>query len=394
MKNDAREFKYVKYCKMESPYSGDERIVYHLFIEADELPVGLPIEVNPRDVNTKKQVYKKIVSGLVEENDSFFVNNRGILIAAKGVKIDALNGVVKLDVGDGSENDNSLYGILDGGHTYHAIINNRKDIGKESKQYIHLEIMTNVRNIDELAQARNTSVQVSDKAIAELADKFEFVKDAIKNEPYRNDISYRENEDKPLDSVDLVRLMFAFNIYKYKNESSQQPIAAYNGKASVLKDYLQNYDYNDNPYKKIAKLLPDITKLYDTVEKEMVLGYNEVNKGGKFGSVKGVDSKSYKTKYRKEDGQYVISQGLLFPIVAAFRALIVERDGVLEWEVNPFEVWQHIRGKLVNNTVEMSRSLGNNPSTAGKNSTLWQQNYDAVNAAKLQILLNNIKDNL
>lgn len=44
--------------------------------------------------------------------------------------------------------------------------------------------MTNVRNIDELSSARNTSVQVSDKAIAELADKFEFVKKDISNTPF------------------------------------------------------------------------------------------------------------------------------------------------------------------------------------------------------------------
>lgn len=39
------------------------------------------------------------------------------------------------------------------------------------------------------------------------------------------------------------------------------------------------------------------------------------------------------------------------------------------------------------NTIEMSRSLGNNPQSAGKNSSLWAQNYDAVNTKKLQIQL-------
>ncbi|MCG4847053.1 hypothetical protein L0P07_19405, partial [Blautia faecis] len=66
--------------------------------------------------------------------------------------------------------------------------------------------------------------------------------------------------------------------------SNTQPISAYSGKANVLKDYLENYDRkvdgkieknNDNPYLKIAPLLPKITELYDTIEKEMPTAYLE-----------------------------------------------------------------------------------------------------------------------
>lgn len=393
-KDSIKRFNYVKYTKMESPYKGDNRVVYHLFVNVNDLPEGLPTDVNPREVNSKKQVYKKIVSSLTEDNDSFFVNNRGILISAKGVVIDALNGIVKLDVGDGSEHDNTLYGVLDGGHTYHTIIKHRHEIKENSTQYVHLEVMTQVRNIDELASARNTSVQVSDKAIAELADKFEFVKKAIENEPYFDKISYRENEDKPLDSVDLVRLMFAFNIYKYDASSSTQPISAYSGKAQVLKDYPIDYDKKENPYKKIAPLLPKITKLYDKIEEEMVDAYLENNKGGKFGRVKGVEPKEngIHTKYYGYKTNYQISQGLLFPIVSSFRALVKQNaDGSLSWEIDPLIVWNRIKAKLVNNTVEMSRSLGNNPQSAGKSATLWSQNYDAVNTAKLQVMLESLQ---
>ncbi|XCY62033.1 AIPR family protein [Streptococcus iniae] len=179
-----KQFSFAKCTKMESPYKGDNRLVYHLFVNVKSIPEGLPTEVNPREVNSKKIVYKKIVSGLTSNEDSFFVNNRGILIVAKKVTIDSLNNIIKLDIGNGSDKDNSLYGVLDGGHTYHAIINNRNLIDDEFSEFVHLEIMTNVRNIDELSSARNTSVQVSDKAIAELADKFEFVKKDISNTPF------------------------------------------------------------------------------------------------------------------------------------------------------------------------------------------------------------------
>ena len=247
--------------------------------------------------------------------------------------------------------------------------------------------MTNIQDIDTIAAARNTSVQVSDKAIAELAEKFEFIKVAIKNESYSNDISYRENEDKRLDSVDLVKLLFAFNIYRYPKDSTTQPIPAYSGKAQVLKDYLESYGSSDNPSTKIAPLLPKITELYDTIEQDIGDAYRLNTKNGKFGKVKGVDSKTngFKSKFYQKNMNYQISQGLIFPIISSFRALLEENNNNLEWAIDPITVWNKVKGKLVNNTIEMSRSLGNNPQSAGKNPSLWSQNYDAVNTSKLEL---------
>jgi hypothetical protein len=391
-----KEFHYAKTVKIDPLYKGDNRLIFHVYLNAKDLPTGLPTEVNPREVNSKKAVYKKIVSGLTEDNESFYLNNRGILISAKHVTVDPLNNIIKLNIGDGSDNDNTLYGVLDGGHTYHALINHREELDDDKTQYVHLEIMTNVRNIDELASARNTSVQVSDKAIAELADKFGFVKDAIKDESYANDVSYRENEDKRLDSVDLVRLMFAFNSLKFNSSTPTQPISAYSGKAQVLKDYLNQYkgeDGGDSQYKKIAPLLPTITRLYDTIELEMNDAYADTVSGNsKFGRVKGVETKKTATKYYEWETNYAISQGLIFPIIAAFRSLIKEdENGNLEFAEDPITVWKQVKNKLVANTIEMSRSLGNNPQSAGKNASLWTQNYDAVNTEYLQIQLQKLQ---
>lgn len=388
-----KEIPYKKVVSLDSPYEEDKRTVYHAWVDVNYLPGGLPTDVNPREVNNRTKVYRRITESLTSSDESFFTNNRGLLISAKDIKFDTLNKVMHINTGDTGPNDNSIYGVLDGGHTYHAILNNKDKIDKGVKQYVHLEIMTHVRNIDELAAARNTSVQVSDKAIAELAEKFDFVKNAISTEPYKEDISYRENEsDKRLDSVDFVRLMYCFNIFKFDADSTKQPIAAYSGKAQVLKDYLNDYGRKET-YKKIAPLLPVITKLYDKIEKEMPSAYLEVTPNGRFGKVKGVDSKNnIKTKFYQLDTGHQISQGLIFPIIAAFRSLLSLEDSKLVWEVDPIEVWDSIKTKLVNNTIEMSRQLGNNPQSAGKSSTLWSQNLDAVNAAKLQVQLKKLKN--
>ncbi len=394
MKNDVlKSIPYKRVVNLESPYEDDNRTVYHAWVNVRDLPEGIPTEVNPREVNDRTKVYSKIKAALTSSDESFFVHNRGLLLSAKDLKIDTLNKVMHVNIGNLSEEDKSIYGVLDGGHTYHAILTQREKIDDNVTQYVHLEIMTQVRNIDEMAAARNTSVQVSDKAIAELAEKFDFVKAALSSEPYKDEISYRENEsDKRLDSVDFVRLMYCFNVFKFPVDSNKQPIAAYSGKAQVLKDYLTDYGRHET-YTKIAPLLPVITKLYDTIEKEMPAAYLEVTPGGQFGRVKGVDRKENgtATKFYQWPLTHQISQGLIFPIIAAFRGLVTEENGTLTWEVDPLQVWERIKGKLVNNTVEMSRQLGNNPQSAGKSGTLWSQNLDAVNTAKLQAQLAKLK---
>lgn len=374
---------YVKSAKMESPYPKDNRIIYHFFVNVKDIPDNFPTDVNPRNVTTKTKVYKKLQNGLSTDNESFFINNRGILISAKGVKVDSLNKSVEINLGNGSARDLGMYGVLDGGHTYHAVIYDHND---NIAQYVHLEVVVNIDNIDELAGARNTSVQVSDKAIAELSNKFQFVKDAIKDEPYSNSIAYKQNDqDKRLDTLDFIRLMYMFNIFKFSDDATLQPTSAYSGKAQVLKDYLREYDKgNDNPYLKLAPLLPMITKLYDKIQLEMKAAYS----GRNFGNVKGIDKKEdYQTYYFENDCNYQISTGLIFPIVSAFRALVKENNDRLIWEASPIEVWEKVKKKLVNNTIQMSRSLGNNPQSAGKNASLWAQNYDAVNTEKLKTLL-------
>ncbi|MCC3238287.1 hypothetical protein LLE95_11870, partial [Pediococcus acidilactici] len=106
--------------------------------------------------------------------------------------------------------------------------------------------------------------------------------------------------------------------------------------------------------------------MYDKIEKEMEYGYEDDNPNGKFGMVKGVEAKKkLVTKYYGEKTDYQISQGLIFPILAAFRALVIEENGVLQWDIDPIDVWEKVRGKLVRNTIDMSRSLGNNPQSAG-----------------------------
>ncbi len=67
--------------------------------------------------------------------------------------------------------DSLSHGDIDGGHTYKIVCLHK---GEGLEQYVPFEVMTGVEDIiEQLAEARNTSVQVDQKSLAELAQRFE-----------------------------------------------------------------------------------------------------------------------------------------------------------------------------------------------------------------------------
>lgn len=152
-----------------------------------------------------------------------------------------------------------------------------------------------------MADARNTSVEVSQIALFELDDKFDFIKNAINDQPYKDNVAFKDNDNKPIPVVDLLRLMFAFNIKRYPDDS-QPPIASYSGKSTVFKDYKSEYDDPDNIYKKLAPELPKLIELYEKIESELGHKYIEYKvadgiKNPKFGNLRGVNSSATTSEY-------------------------------------------------------------------------------------------------
>ena len=132
---------------------------YILLVEFSELPSGLSLEINPRKPKMSTTVAKQLIEAVKSPDSGFEINNRGIVIRAKGFKFDSSKSEVTLDLGD----DEKQYGILDGGHTYTAIIENRNKVSDASiKKFVKLEILVGENlNVTAVADARNTSVEVS-----------------------------------------------------------------------------------------------------------------------------------------------------------------------------------------------------------------------------------------
>lgn len=379
------KFKSKAVRTITSP-SNDDVTTYYAWVDFRDLPDNFSLEVNPRKPKMNTSVAKQLIKAVTGvDNTNFDLNNRGIVITAKSFKFDTSTSMITLDLGE----DTSRYGILDGGHTYTAIVQHRNEMPEDIIKYVRLEIVVgDSLDVSALADARNTSAQVSDIALFELDDKFDFVKTAIAKESYANQVAYKDNDNKPIQIGELLKLMFAFNIKRYPDDSGV-PVSAYSGKAAVFRDYKNEFDAEDNIYKKLAPELPHLVKLYETIQKEMPQKYqefkNEDGKNAKFGGVRGIEGAgSFTTDFNKEPMSYEISVGFLLPIFGAFRALLKRgSEEKMYWQFDPIEVWEKAGVRLVQNTFDTDT----NPQQVGKSKTLWQANYRIVDSVRKDLLL-------
>lgn len=374
----------VKTVRTIASPSNPDVTTYYAWTEFQDLPQGISLEVNPRKPKMNTSVAKQLITAVKSTDNDFDLNNRGIVITANNFKFHTNDSMAELDLGD----DPKKFGILDGGHTYQAIIENRKHLPETTKKYVKLEILIG-KDLDvaALADARNTSAQVSDLALFELDDKFDFVKEAIKNEIYANDIAFKDNDNKRIPIIELLKLMFAFNIKRYPDDSSA-PVSTYSAKHSVFKDYKKEFDSNPNIYKQLALQIPKLVELYEKIQTELPGKYqefkNEDGKTGRFGSVRGVENNGdFSTLFTQKTLSYEISIGFILPIFGAFRALLKEKDGVLEWNFDPIQIWEKAGLRLVQNTFDTDT----NPQQVGKSKTLWQSNYRIVDSIQKDLLL-------
>ena len=84
-------------------------------------------------------------------------------------------------------------GIVDGGHTAEIIKASKAAGTCPEQQVVKLEILTGIpaQMASDINGGLNTSVQVDDASLMNLDREFEWVKDAHKNNTFKDQISYK-----------------------------------------------------------------------------------------------------------------------------------------------------------------------------------------------------------
>lgn len=376
-------FKVHSVRTLTSPYavlteSKNVETIYYVLVDMKQLPANLPLDVNPREPKMNTNVARAIMQAVTAPEADFYINNRGIVISAKSVSFNSAQSELTIDLGDPDSDDKFAFGILDGGHTYTAIMMKRDNIPDDLTQFVRLEVITNVRSIARLSDARNTSAQVSDAALFNLDEKFQFIRDAIQGQMYEDKIAYKDNENKPIHVSELLRLLFCFDIDRYPDDT-MAPIQSYSGKAQVFKRYKDAYE--SDFYMSLTRELPKLVELFDTVQRELPQKYNEYKRmlgtaNPHFGSVKSIEAVSSKTTFLNNDVGYKIAEGYIYPIFGAFRCLLHfnPEESRVYWDFDPITIWNEIGTNLTQNIFE----AGKDGQLTGKDKQLWLSCYRIV----------------
>ena len=387
-------------------YSESSRnpVVYECYVEIQDLPSNFPMETNPREQSLTTQVAKSIKESLETDLGNFQIKNRGIVVSAESVAFNTRNSTITINM-----TDVEVHGNIDGGHTYRIILDNRSDI--VDPRYVRLEIIIGAEDFfQDLAKARNTSVQVKDNSIAELEKKFELIKEPLKDVQgidLNDHIAFKENEaNKRISVENIISILYNFNIDDF-SDAERQPVSTYSQKSYCLKQYVKFHNEmgesedskKSNPFYKMKKIIPEILTLYDHIESTLNEKYRESDGKGRYGALKGIQSKkegshaTFKTEVLDKDLEFKSPRSFVLPILSSFRALVAEdENGLYKFEANPFEYYEHLGAQMIKNTVERSRTLGNNPNALGKDTGHWRDLYNLVDLEYKKHLINKLME--
>jgi hypothetical protein len=205
--------------------------------------------------------------------------------------------------------------------------------------------------LNDIKQARNTSVQVKSKSLADARRHFDILKTALSKEPYYNEISWREGEGGSVDALQIIMLLMIY-YPSFSAAADGEPSNAYGHKERCLDAYLDYSEKEPEELEKWISVLPILIRLFDAVQ--ITLPEHYTGHFGKIEEVKIFDEKRYKKgekKYRNTapKSQFLISPmkyqyptGWLVPIFAACRHLVgLSSDGSkVVWRRDPFAFWE------------------------------------------------------
>ena len=348
---------------------------YYAVVPLEDIPDDWAdwLDVNAREATDKGKVPKAIRETLMGKPEWFAPLNRGLTVVAKQIDYD--NKTRELTI---KFDDRLYHGVMDGGHTLKAILDTREDLGDiEQVGHCNVEIFTGLdeEEIPAVVESRNTSRQVASKSLTNLQGGFDGLKGAIG--AYQDEVSWIENDKGDMDVRELIGILTALD----PSHGETPPVFAYSGKEKCL----QLFRENAHRYQKLYPIARDALQLWDAIQYYLPDDYNkkgaEPGIGGKFGRLTGVTQSAKKPKrlpFIGKSTEYSIPTGYLYPVLSAFRAMLVDRDGQWAWvdSIDPIKlIKQGMATDIFNYSVRGSIHNYRNPNRTGKDSQTWNAAY-------------------
>lgn len=373
---------------------------YWLTVQARNFPAGISTSVNARDpVGLNRRVYRDVKDSLLGQSSAelgaFDLMNKGITILAEEVRlVNKARGEYDIVVDD--ENG----GIVDGAHTAKLIADANASGVIPAEQHVEVYIRTNIagRMITDIARGLNTSLQVAPKSIYNIDGVFDWLKDAIREQDYKDQFSWKESDDADYDVRDLVGVLELINVFDFDNDNPKHPVSAYEKWSIVLDRFAADFeanrdDLNNSKYYKLRKLLPEVLALWDHIRHDFPNMHNVA--GGAAGKLNIVEKAPVKKGVfdfpfaALPGAQYRLTKGATFPILGSFRNFVEidEETGEAVWRggfKKVLKAWRELGPELVSETYRATREIGRNPEMLGKNRQHWVSLHKTVRLAVLQ----------
>jgi hypothetical protein len=398
----------------------------------------LDVEAYPLDPNPRKgdkiarPVEADVREALLDPESSFGHKSKGLIIAASSAEPGKKDGafteyVVNMPEAEAIEDDDgnpvlSRYGVLDGRSTMKIILDLQARIrelnedGANIRHTVPVQIRVGYppELLEDLPGPLNTHAQVQDYTKDNFLGYFDPLKAALG--PWQKKVMWEETayeaDDRTIGVRDLLAHLYMFD---YKTFITTQPMMGYSSKAKVSLDYRKSMssDPPSDRFTSLAPLLRDILMLSETIQIEGVERYNEYKRrngstgaGGSIGFIKKKvkHGESKKTAvvdikphlFTGKAGHHMDS-ALLYPMLAAFRAMIEDSPGGPRWIggfSNALAVWQAYGGEMMHVAKENLAGQGYNTHAVGRNPGLWTAEHAIVKNAVMKAELDNMRAQL
>jgi len=363
--------------------------ILHTLIQVVHWPDNVPLDPDPRVPKARGPIIKKISSSLRTNDGRFHLLNRGITLSVKKAEFDNQSGILRLQIPD-----EDSYGIIDGGHTDHAIKTTLKaleeagDSSTLENQYVHVEILSKIEDdLADIAEARNYSAQLKQWTLASYRDKFDWFLDAL-GDDYRKYIKVSENDSEPVGILDLVQVMCAVNPVLY-TPTDTSVNETYKNVGKCLNYFIDAED--SYKFRSLEPICRDVVRLYDYIRHNWKRAYNSEDETGKRGRL-GARSVMHQrqrnrsaltTYYFLEDepkqGDIPVEKGFAIPVISSFRALLVQnRKGKFGWYTNPFSYFDEHGSHLVKLVMTANDLAGSDPHQVGRDAQVYTSLYSEV----------------
>lgn len=239
--------------------------------------------------------------------------------------------------------------------------------------------------LEKLCEARNTSKQVKPVSLINHAGGFGFYKDAIKDEPYANNIAWDEFAPEDISGEDCLAIMDGFRQMYNNEDDPKQPVKSYSGQNSVVKQY----DTNSKASKKkgssaqedaalLCPVIADINRLHDIIMSEGA--YLIKNRKG----CRAVECRPAQLQFLGEETKIYLHKGVRLPVLFSFRCLVGfdPTTKLAYWKTNPFEFWQANKDKLIAKALAIFNDPeqgGGDPGHFGKTANYYEQLFTTAN---------------